>query len=125
LDSLTAVELRNALAQHTGQHLPATIAFDYPTIDALAGWLLDILCKHAETVHSPVLAGDNEPEENGTRDSSTFGSWEPARHSDTYWLDKSLVSETGVAQAIGSDFDEMQPEELIQMFVPSANESGE
>ena len=41
LDSLMAVELRNALGQRVGKPLPATLAFDYPTVDALTRWLLD------------------------------------------------------------------------------------
>jgi acyl transferase domain-containing protein/pimeloyl-ACP methyl ester carboxylesterase len=40
LDSLMAVELRNALGQRVGATLPATLAFDYPTVDALTQWLL-------------------------------------------------------------------------------------
>lgn len=39
LDSLGAVELRNALADQLGVALPATATFDYPTIDAMATYI--------------------------------------------------------------------------------------
>jgi acyl carrier protein len=41
LDSLMAVEIRNVLASDVGAPLPATLAFDYPTVAALARYLFD------------------------------------------------------------------------------------
>ena len=39
LDSLGAVELRSSLATAFGLDLPATLAYDYPTPDALADFI--------------------------------------------------------------------------------------
>jgi acyl transferase domain-containing protein/acyl carrier protein len=40
LDSLMAVEIRNALSKQLGAKLPATLAFDYPTSAAVATYVL-------------------------------------------------------------------------------------
>ena len=54
LDSLMAVELRNALTRSLGQPLPATLLFDHPTLDALAAHLAQRLDLDAEVSPSPV-----------------------------------------------------------------------
>ncbi|MGW5394700.1 type I polyketide synthase, partial [Streptomyces koyangensis] len=55
-DSLTAVELRNRLGMVTGLRLPATVVFDYPTADLLAGHLLDSVLGTEPSVATPVAA---------------------------------------------------------------------
>ncbi len=57
LDSLMAIELRNALAAAAGADLPATLIFQRPTLAALAAYLADeVLAPPA-----PVAAGEPEP----------------------------------------------------------------
>jgi myxalamid-type polyketide synthase MxaB len=44
IDSLTSVELRNALQKHFACRLPSTLLFDYPTIASLTQYLQQTLC---------------------------------------------------------------------------------
>lgn len=55
LDSLMAVELRNAVADAVGESLPASLIYDYSTIEALAGYLFQ------------ELLADKEPAADATR----------------------------------------------------------
>ncbi|MCK9925109.1 phosphopantetheine-binding protein, partial [Frankia sp. AgPm24] len=54
IDSLTAIELRNRLANGTGLRLTSTLVFDHPTIEALAGHVRDQLVTDAAA--DPELA---------------------------------------------------------------------
>ena len=45
LDSIGAVEVRNAVASKFGIDLPATVTFDYPSVAALAGFVASRLVR--------------------------------------------------------------------------------
>jgi NADPH:quinone reductase-like Zn-dependent oxidoreductase/acyl carrier protein len=66
LDSLGAVELRNSLSKQFGLELPATLTFDYPTVAAISGYLMETIAPPADTGASLVdvsgssLAAKNE-----------------------------------------------------------------
>jgi len=58
LDSLMAVELRNAVSAAVGRSLPATLLFDYPTLRGLAGYVGGVLFGAQAT--DPGGASDRE-----------------------------------------------------------------
>jgi acyl carrier protein len=67
IDSLMAVELRNALGKALGRTLPPTMLFDFPTIEALSVFLLDKVLALGQPVAvvepGPTQERDQELEE--------------------------------------------------------------
>ncbi|HVZ37436.1 MAG TPA: beta-ketoacyl synthase N-terminal-like domain-containing protein, partial [Polyangiaceae bacterium] len=64
LDSLMAVELRNALGRRAGASLRATLAFDYPTVEAIAQHLIEALQLNARSrsaTPGPIAIDTAEP----------------------------------------------------------------
>ncbi|GAA2962005.1 type I polyketide synthase [Actinokineospora diospyrosa] len=60
-DSLTAVELRDRIARVTGQRLPASLVYDYPTATALADHLRRQARGEDERVRAEVATRVDEP----------------------------------------------------------------
>lgn len=54
LDSLGAVELRNSLSKSFGIDLPATLTFDFPTQEAIAGFLCDTIGVDEQEISGPL-----------------------------------------------------------------------
>ena len=67
LDSLGAVELRNALSSAFGIPIPASVAFDYPTQEALASYISSQLAARTVVVTAPSAAVSVSPQHQLTR----------------------------------------------------------
>jgi phthiocerol/phenolphthiocerol synthesis type-I polyketide synthase B len=52
MDSLMSVTLQRGLAESLGEALSASLVFDYPSVDALAGYLATILPELIEVAES-------------------------------------------------------------------------
>ena len=77
LDSLMAVELRNSLSRLVGQHLPATLLFNYPSLGELVEYLAnEVLPVHQDgTGQEPNCEkdeGDKAPLKERTRELDSF-----------------------------------------------------
>ncbi len=62
LDSLLAVELRNKMAATLASSFPASLLFDYPTVNALAEHIAErLLKKDAVPAQAPVVDESKSP----------------------------------------------------------------
>ena len=60
LDSLMALEFRNALSRGVGRPLPATLLFSYPAIEDVASYLTRLLFGHAKPEIEKASNGGSE-----------------------------------------------------------------
>ena len=59
MDSLMSVTLQRSLSESLGEALPASVVFDYPTVEALTDYLASILPEIIDTAGSDdEVAGD-------------------------------------------------------------------
>lgn len=68
LDSLMAVEMRNALSSAIGQNLPATLLFDYPTLESVCSFLLALIGLLPDTQAAPVESDTGTDETQSSTD---------------------------------------------------------
>ena len=61
LDSLMALELRNTLSAETAQSLPATLLFNYPTVEDIAAYLEGVLLESPLTRGAVGKLSENNP----------------------------------------------------------------
>ena len=80
LDSLGAVELRNALGAAFGLDLPPTVTLDYPSIAALADYIASV-----------AAAGTHEREHTLPYLSASLSVWSQAESCLDFWVEQQLI----------------------------------
>lgn len=71
IDSLSAVELRNELGTRFGVTMPATVMFDYPTVNSLAGFVAS-RTQPTQQVARPTAEHAVVSSQDGTREAPAF-----------------------------------------------------
>ena len=95
MDSIMAVELQNCIEAATGLKLPATVAFDYPTIVALAGYVVDLISEP-----SPAAA-------TGVGKAPSAANINPANVDPGYLFDREKLSENELIDLISEKLSEV------------------
>jgi NADPH:quinone reductase-like Zn-dependent oxidoreductase/NAD(P)-dependent dehydrogenase (short-subunit alcohol dehydrogenase family)/acyl carrier protein len=60
MESLMALEFKNSLEKVIGESLPATLIYDYPTIESLTEYIMKEFISNHLTSVVPILSSDNE-----------------------------------------------------------------
>ena len=116
-DSLTAVEMRNRLDAATGLRLPATLAFDYPTVAALADYLYQSLAPAAPSAEDTLRAGLGQVEAMLATDDSSRDQLLAILHSTlARWNSGAGLAAGDPAESITSTVDSATDEEIFALI---------
>jgi acyl transferase domain-containing protein/acyl carrier protein len=116
-DSLTAVEMRNRLDAATGLRLPATLAFDYPTVAALADYLFQSLAPAAPSAEETLRAGLDQVEAMLTADGGSRDQVLAILHSTlARWSTGTGTAASDPAESIASTVDTATDEEIFALI---------
>ncbi len=116
-DSLTAVEMRNRLDAATGLRLPATLAFDYPTVAALADYLYQSLAPAAPSAEDTLRAGLDQVEAMLATDDSGRDQLLAILHSTlARWNSGAGTAAGDPAESIASTVDTATDEEIFALI---------
>ncbi len=116
MDSLTAIELRNALQNKLGETMPATLLFKYPTVRDLTVYLAEhLLCLVPTGTGSINESPSSSPEPSSPEPSSPEpsspepSSLEPSSLSDDHLLveDVTSMSDEELAMLIDGELNEL------------------
>jgi acyl transferase domain-containing protein len=114
MDSITSMELKNRLETILGEEVPATAAFEHPTIAALTGYILDDILRSADP--PPDDPGPDRHPERGVSGAAT-------RYDDLAPMPDGLTDER-VDRLVG-ELEQLSEDELIKLLNEELEREGD
>jgi acyl carrier protein len=116
-DSLTAVEMRNRLDAATGLRLPATLAFDHPTVAALVDYLYQSLAPAAPSAEETLRASLDKVGQLLAADGSSRDQLLAILHSTVArWSSGAAAEPAGSVDSVASNVETATDEEIFALI---------